>query len=243
MNNMEFNKIFAAILVAGIVASLSGFISRETLEPAELEKAAVPIAGDASAGSGGAAAAPQMPEPILAMIASADATKGETISRACAACHNFDKGGPNQTGPNLWGVVGRPKGSHEGFSYSDDMKKKGGNWTYEDLNHFLWKPKSFVAGTKMTFIGLSKGEDRAALIAWLRTKSDSPHALPTAAEIAQEKSDLTPKAAEAPAGDKAAAATGDQAAPAAADKAEAGAAAPASPANNKEMAPAEDHNH
>lgn len=186
MNNMEFNKIFAAVLVAGVVAALSGFIAREVVHPHALHENAVAVESSGEPGAGGAAA-PKTAEPILAMIAGADVARGQTLSRACAACHNMDKGGANATGPALWGVVGRGKGTHAGFAYSEDMKAKGGPWSYADLNTFLWKPKALVPGTKMNFVGLKKPEDRAALIAWLRTLSDSPVALPSDAEIAAEQ--------------------------------------------------------
>jgi cytochrome c len=188
-SNLESNKIFAAILIAGITAMFGGFLARELVYPHELEMDAVMIEGTAV--EGGASAGPAMPEPILNLIATADVAKGEKLSKACAACHSFEKGEPAKVGPNLWNVVGGPRGVHP-FAYSEDMKKKGGSWSYNDLNHFIWKPKSFVAGTKMTFVGLKKPEDRAAVIAWLRTKADSPHALPSAGEIAQEAKELAP---------------------------------------------------
>jgi cytochrome c len=150
------------------------------------------LEGVADDSAGAVPAAPAGPQPILAMLAKADVAKGEQISRVCGACHNLAKGGPNAIGPDLYGVVGRPKGAHPGFSYSDGMKAKGGAWTLEDLNHFLWKPPSFIPGTKMTFIGLKKAEDRADLIAYLRTLSASPVALPNAAAIAKEEAELAP---------------------------------------------------
>lgn len=81
-------------------------------------------------------------------------------------------------------MVGRPKGSASGFDYSAGMKEKGGNWDYDALNHFLWKPKKYVDKTKMNFAGVKKHEDRAALIAWLRQQSDAPIALPAAEAVA-----------------------------------------------------------
>ncbi len=195
MNN-EQTKIFAGVLVAGIVASLSGFVASKLSHPHKLEQNAFKIEGVAEAG--GAPAAEAKPEPILELIATGDTAKGQQVAKICASCHNFEKGGPNGLGPNLYGIVGRAKGSHKGFDYSAGMKAKGGNWTYEDLNHFLWKPKSFVDGTKMTFIGLKKPEDRVAVIAWLRTLSDSPAAPPTEADIAAEKAELAPPATETP---------------------------------------------
>jgi cytochrome c len=192
MKDLEPNKIFAAILVAGIVASLAGFIATKTMAVAPLKQNAFKIEGVASA-PGEAAPVEEKAQPILDMIATADVSKGAQISKICSACHVFDKGGPNGLGPNLWGVVGRPKGSHPGYDYSDGMKHKGGNWTYEDLNQFIYKPKAYVDGTKMGFVGLKKPADRAAIIAWLRTLSDSPVPEPTVAEIAQEKKDLGPQ--------------------------------------------------
>ncbi len=197
MSSFEFNKIFAAILVAGITAMLGGFIAKETIHPHKLEKNAVEIEGAPEASAGGAAA-PTGPDPILNLIATADVAKGEKLSKACAACHSFEKGGPNKIGPGLWNSVGGSRGAHAGFAYSEGMAKKGGNWSYEDLNHFLWKPKSFVADTKMTYIGLKKPEDRAALIAWLRTMADSPAALPSQGAIDAEAAALAPPPAAAP---------------------------------------------
>lgn len=224
MDNMEFNKIFAATLVAGIVASLSGFVAHKLVHAHSLHENAYKIEGVADAAAAGGAKAPAGPEPILALLASADPAKGEQVAKVCATCHTFTKGGPNGIGPDLWGVVNRAKGSHEGFAYSDGMKAKGGSWSYADLNHFLWKPKAYVDGTKMNFVGLKKPEDRAALIAWLRTLADSPADLPSQAEIDAETAELAPApaaetpaaetpAAEAPAADPA---KPEEAAPAAA---------------------------
>ncbi|HUJ36875.1 MAG TPA: cytochrome c family protein, partial [Hyphomicrobium sp.] len=84
-------------------------------------------------------------------------------------CHDGTSGGPNKVGPNLWGVVGRPKASHEGFNYSDAMKAKGGNWTPEDLAQFVHSPKTFVPGTKMLFPGIADQGELADLLAYLNT--------------------------------------------------------------------------
>ena len=100
MKDLEFNKIFAAILLAGIIAMFSGFISELFIPDHDLEKDAVAIEGIESAG--GATAKEVLAEPILAMIAEAEIARGQKISKACAACHSFDKGGPNGVGPNLW---------------------------------------------------------------------------------------------------------------------------------------------
>lgn len=190
MSSFELNKIFAAVLVAGIVAMFSGFIAEQIVHAHVPDTDAVFIEG-APQETGGAAG-PAMPEPILGLIAAADVAQGEKLSKACAACHSFEKGGPVKTGPNLWNVVGGPKAHMAGFAYSEGMKAKGGQWSYAELNKFLWKPKKFIADTKMNYVGLKKPEDRAALIAWLRTLSDAPKGMPGAAEIAAEAAELAP---------------------------------------------------
>lgn len=186
MDNMEFNKIFAAILVAGIIASLSGFLSKELIHPHKLKENAYPIEGVEDVAGGSGPKKPQGPEPILALLSGADVAKGQKLSRACAACHSFDKGGVNGLGPNMWDIVGRDKASVAGFAYSDALAGMGGQWTYADMNKMLWKPKKYIPGTKMNYIGLKKPEDRAAMIAWLRTLADNPRPLPSASEIAAE---------------------------------------------------------
>lgn len=197
MNNMEFNKLFAAVLVAGIIAALSGFIASQLVPPPHETTEFSYIIAEAEAGTGSGSAV-AMPEPILAMIGTADIERGKQVAKACAACHNFEPGGPNGTGPALAGVVSNAKASHAGFAYSEAMKAKGGNWSYSELNHFLWKPKAYVKGTAMNFIGVKKPEDRAALIAYLRSISGNP-GLPSQADIDAENAELGPKEAAAPA--------------------------------------------
>jgi cytochrome c len=117
-------------------------------------------------------------EPVSGLLASANVDKGKAVAKKCEACHTFQKGGPNKIGPDLWGVVGRPVASHEGFSYSNALKKKGGTWDYESINEFIAHPSKTVPGTKMTFAGLDKVQDRADVIAYLRSLADSPAPLP-----------------------------------------------------------------
>ncbi len=115
---------------------------------------------------------------VMALLAKANADNGKTTFAKCKSCHTNEKGKPNGVGPNLWGVVNRPKGSAEGFKYSDAMKGKGGDWNFADLGHFLANPKGFVAGTKMVFAGLPNAADQADMIAYLATLADTPVALP-----------------------------------------------------------------
>ena len=112
------------------------------------------------------------------LLAAYDPAAGKNAFRKCKTCHTFEKGAKNRVGPNLWNVVGREKGSIEGFKYSDAMKLKGGVWSYEDLDRFLTKPRTFVMGTKMSIKGYPNPADRAPLIGFLRALSDDPMALP-----------------------------------------------------------------
>lgn len=188
MGGMEFNKIFAAILVAGIVAMLAGFVADTLTHPHKLKENAFAIEGVEEAGGG---KVEKLAEPVLAMIAAADIARGQKVSKACAACHTFTKGGANGVGPNIYNIVGAKKQSKGGFTYSGTLNTNGGNvWTYAELNKYLWKPKKYAPGTKMNYVGLKKPEDRAAMIAWLRTLSNAPKALPGAVDIAAEEADL-----------------------------------------------------
>lgn len=205
MSGMDFNKLFAAILVAAIIAMFAGFIARETVQAERPEKNAFSITVTEVSGAGGAAAASK-PEPILALLASADPAKGESAGKACAACHSFGKGEPGRVGPNLYGIVNNKHAHAEGFAYSDAMKAlHDKTWTYAELNGFLWNPAKHIPGTKMTFAGIKKPEQRADVIAWLRTLADSPAPLPDQSAIDAEAAENAPAEAATPAADDAAA--------------------------------------
>jgi len=191
MGGMEFNKIFAAILVAGIIASFSGFVAKKLVHPHELEEDAYPVEG-VEVVSGGAQVE-QKAEPILDLIAQAEAERGQKVAKACAACHSFDKGGAHGVGPNIWDIVGAEKQAKDGYTYSGVLDANGEEyWTYIALNKYLWKPKKYAPGTKMNYIGLKKPEDRAALIAWLRMQASSPAPLPSESQIEAERAELAP---------------------------------------------------
>jgi len=111
---------------------------------------------------------------LVAMIADGDVAKGEKVSKKCKACHVFDEGGKNKLGPALWGIVGRDIASHDGFNYSGALSELEGDWTYDKLDQFLAAPKKYVPGSKMVFAGLKKEEDRANLLAYLRTLDAEP---------------------------------------------------------------------
>jgi len=114
----------------------------------------------------------------LTLLASASADGGKKAFKKCKSCHTTKNGGKNKVGPNLWGIVGKAKASTAGFKYSGALKGLGGNWSYQDLDAFLISPKAFAKGTKMSFKGLGKAKDRAAIIVYLRSLSDQPKPLP-----------------------------------------------------------------
>ena len=122
--------------------------------------------------SGNAPAKKEEPLDIEALMVAANAELGKVVVKKCVSCHSLDKGGANKIGPNLWAVVGRQKGVHEGFKFSGPITKKGGTWTREDLAAFLHKPQKFLPGTKMSSAGLRKKEDIANVIAYLETLSN-----------------------------------------------------------------------
>jgi len=186
MDELRFNKIFAGFLFAGLLIMAGVQISHILVPEQQLAENAyvieVPEATDV------AAAEPQDtgPEPILALLASADVAAGEKLAKKCTACHVFEAGGAAKVGPAIWGIVNKAKASADGYSYSSALAGFGGAWDYQSLNAFLAKPKAYISGTKMNFAGFKKPEDRANMIAWLRTKADSEAALPTAEEIAAD---------------------------------------------------------
>lgn len=191
MKDLEFNKMFAALLVAGITAMATGMVADGFVHSEELEKDAIPVEVSIS-NAAGAAAAPTGPTDIAPLLAAANIEKGKKAAKACLACHSFDKGGADGTGPNLYDIVNRPIAASAGFSYSDAMAARASDaWTYEELNHFIYKPKAHISGTKMNYVGLKKDSKRADLIAWLRTLSDNPAALPEIVAIEEAVEEVT----------------------------------------------------
>lgn len=191
----RFNTIAGWVLFAGIVALSGTIIAGEVYKSERPEKMGFPIAGVQEEGAGAA----QAEQPIEVYLAKADATKGANIFHQCQACHNADKGGPNQIGPNLWGIIGAPIAQDRGgFAFSDALSKIGGTWNWDNLSRWLSSPKNMAPGTKMTFAGLSDPQDRANVIAYLNQQSDKPLPMPSP-PAAPKGSPTTGGAAGAPA--------------------------------------------
>jgi cytochrome c len=189
----RFNTIAGWVLFAGIVALGGSIVAGESFHSERPEHMGYPIEGVVQDGEGGAEAE----KPIAFYLASADPAAGEQVFKKCTACHNADQGGANALGPNLWDVLGEPVGKGKGFPFSSALSGVGGTWNWDNMSEWLKSPKKFAPGTKMTFAGLSNPQDRANVIAFLNTHSDSP--LPLPAAPAEE--------AAAPKDDKAAATT------------------------------------
>ncbi len=176
MANMEVNKAFAAVLTAGIAFMVTGLVGQQLVHVERPHESAIQI-GDVAATQPTQAPAAEAPklEPITPLLANASVQNGQTLAqRLCASCHSFNEGGRNGVGPNLHGVLGSPHGHVDGFSYSAALKGKNEPWNYENMNAWLLKPNAYAAGTRMAFAGIANTQQRADVIAYL--KSISPKA-------------------------------------------------------------------
>ena len=215
MDSFEWNKIIGAVLGTAIFIFVVRVVAEHIYEPEHPAKPGYVVEGVVESPAGGGAAAPA--EEVLpdwgTVLAKADVAAGKTVAAKCVQCHDLTAADAIKIGPPLYGVVERARASIAGFAYSGAMKAKPGNWTYDDLYKFIKSPGAYIPGTKMSFAGISKSDDRVALITFLHSNAAAPAPIPA------------PKpAAAAPA-----AAPADGAAPAPAPNAKGGApvAAPA----------------
>ena len=205
-DQLLWNKIFGGLLGAVLLLLIVRQGAEMLFAPVPVKTPGYAIAV-ATTDAGATAEVADTPPDWGTELAKADVAAGAAVSQKCASCHNFANGGPNQTGPNLWGVLGRKPGSHAGFAYSQGMTDFGGKqaaWDYQHVYEFLSGPAAYINGTKMSFVGLKKREDRINLIAWLRQQNSSPPPIP-----APNPAAAAPAAAAAPP-----AATADAAKPA-----------------------------
>ena len=200
MGDLTLNKILGAVLATLLVIVGLGQLTDIIFKYEAPAKAGYAVTPDLPA-AGGAAAPVELPIDWGTELPKADAAAGKVVAEKCQACHNLDQGGPNMTGPNLYGVLGRPPGTHPGFAYSDGMKAFGAKnpiWTYELINSFVTSPQNFIDGTKMTFVGLKQRQDRINVIAYLHTLGSSlpiPAPKPAAAAPAASGAPAQPGAA------------------------------------------------
>tara|TARA_B100000745_G_scaffold24470_1_gene16174 strand:- start:551 stop:1081 length:531 start_codon:yes stop_codon:yes gene_type:complete len=176
MWSINTNKYLGGFIVVAWLLLVVDFVGDQLIPPIE------PIVSKASAETVSAEKAadkPAVPEqPLNVLLATANVDKGKKVAKKCVACHSFESGGKNKVGPNLHNIMGKIRAGAPGFAYSSAIKTMGGKWGFEDMNAFLKKPKKFMPGTKMSFSGLKKAGDRAAVILYLRSFSDSPVTLP-----------------------------------------------------------------
>ena len=187
MDSFEFNKIAGAVLASLLVILGVGmFLGPALYAPTEPAQQAYVVEGlEADTGDGAVAEAP-VEQPIEALIAAATVERGERVARRCVACHSFDEGGANGIGPNLWNIMGDKMAHLDNFNYSSALAGFGGEWNWETMNAFLLKPSEYIPGTIMSFAGLNKAEDRAAVMAYLAAQAPTPYPKPALPDLAAD---------------------------------------------------------
>ena len=171
MNKIIASIILAVILILGInkITDIIFYVEKpekSAYQVADVSTTATTETTSASSSTGSG--------DIMTLLASASAADGKKVFKKCAACHSIAKGGGNKIGPALWGVLGRQAGSISNYKYSKAMAAHGKPWSFEEMNRFLIKPKNWIKGTKMTFMGLKKETERAAVILYMNNNTDSP---------------------------------------------------------------------
>lgn len=179
MSSLEVNKAFAAVLTAGIAFMGFGEIGKMVVHPHQLSETAIRVDVPEAAAAAAAPAAPVL-EPIAPLLASADVAAGQAVfARQCAACHSVNQGGRNGTGPNLWAIMGAGHAHAQGFGYSAALQAKAAEpWDWENMNAWLANPRAAIPGNRMSFAGIARAQDRANVIAFLRTLDTTPKPLP-----------------------------------------------------------------
>ena len=176
MDSFELNKIIAAVLMTALIVIGINKFADSVFHVEKPKQSAYKVEGVELISSVGTTAEVKeiVQLNIKEILALGDTGHGEKVFKKCSACHIVAKGGKNLIGPALYGVVGRTSASIEGYAYSKALKAHGKNWSFEELNAFLLKPKSYIKGTKMAYAGLRKDKDRASVILYLNSQSDNP---------------------------------------------------------------------
>jgi len=172
MNKIIVSIIFAIILVLGINKVTDVIFYVEKPEKSAYQVATVTTVASTTSAEAGSVGSES--GNIMALFASTSAAEGAKVFKKCAACHSIAEDGGNKIGPALWGVLGRPAGSIPDYKYSKAMAAHSKNWSFEEMNGFLIKPKNWIKGTKMSFAGLKKANERAAVILYMNTKTNNP---------------------------------------------------------------------
>ena len=180
MDSFELNKIIAAVLMTTLIVIGINKLGDSIFHVEKPKQSAYKVEGVELASSiGTTSEVKEMVQlNIKEILALGDTTHGEKVFKKCSACHIIAKGGKNLIGPALYGIVGKASAATESYSYSKALKAHGKSWGFEELNAYLLKPQSYIKGTKMSFAGLRKDKDRASVILYLNSQSDSPLSKP-----------------------------------------------------------------
>ncbi|GHF12755.1 cytochrome c family protein [Kordiimonas sediminis] len=194
MDSFEWNKVFGAVIASALVIMVISTVSGMVYPENHPEKPAYTI--EVASAEGAEEAVEEQGPTLAELMVGASADKGERQFAKCKACHTVEKGGRQGTGPNLYGLIGRAVASVDGFKYSSAVADHGGEWTYELLDHWLENPKTAIPGNSMSFAGIRKPDQRADLIAYLRSFADSPAPLPTVEAVEEAVEEATEEVAE-----------------------------------------------
>ena len=180
MDSFELNKIIGAVLLVALLVIGIGKASNLVFKVNKPEKSNYKVELDVETAKTKGDEEPVQREivDIAALLSTGDLAHGEKVFKKCSACHSIKSGGGNKIGPALYNVVGRKVGILDDYKYSKALAKYEKNWSFEELNGFLLKPKDWIKGTKMAYAGLRKEKDRASVILYLNKYSDSPLPLP-----------------------------------------------------------------
>mgnify|MGYP001174796589 CR=1 FL=1 len=175
MNKIIASVILAIILILGInkITDIIFYVEKPEKSAYQVASTSTTTTTETNSTSSGSESGE-----IMALLASASVADGERVFKKCLSCHSIAKEGKNKIGPKLFGVLGRQAGSISDYKYSKAMAAYGKVWSFEEMNGFLIKPKDWIKGTKMSYAGLKKEEERASVILYLNSMSDNPLATP-----------------------------------------------------------------